>query len=35
MGYLPELAPLYQDMLVYDYLTYVANIRELTGDEKL
>jgi ABC-2 type transport system ATP-binding protein len=35
MGYLPELAPLYRDMLVYDYLQYVACIRDLRGDEKL
>ena len=27
MGYLPESAPLYHDMLVYDYLSYVAAIR--------
>jgi len=27
IGYLPEAAPLYQDMLVYDYLKYVAGIR--------
>jgi ABC-2 type transport system ATP-binding protein len=29
IGYLPEEAPLYRDMLVYDYLIYVANIRHL------
>ena len=29
IGYLPEEAPLYRDMLVYDYLSYVANIRRL------
>jgi ABC-2 type transport system ATP-binding protein len=36
IGYLPEEAPLYRDMLVYDYLTYVANIRHLgtAGREK-
>ncbi|MEJ2427847.1 MAG: ATP-binding cassette domain-containing protein [Deltaproteobacteria bacterium] len=28
LGYLPEAAPLYHDMLVYDYLHYVAKIRE-------
>jgi ABC-2 type transport system ATP-binding protein len=28
LGYLPEAAPLYHDMLVYDYLRYVAKIRE-------
>jgi len=27
MGYLPESAPLYKDMLVYDYLVYAAEIR--------
>lgn len=35
LGYLPESAPLYQDMLVYDYLDYVANIRELDKEQKL
>lgn len=29
IGYLPESAPLYQDMLVFDYLSYVAEIRGL------
>jgi ABC-2 type transport system ATP-binding protein len=29
MGYLPESAPLYHDMLVYDYLEYVAAIRSI------
>jgi ABC-2 type transport system ATP-binding protein len=29
LGYLPESAPLYHDMLVYDYLSYVADIREV------
>jgi ABC-2 type transport system ATP-binding protein len=29
LGYLPEAAPLYHDMLVYDYLDYVAKIREI------
>ncbi|HAP66573.1 MAG TPA: ABC transporter [Nitrospinae bacterium] len=27
VGYLPESAPIYPDMLVYDYLKFVANIR--------
>jgi ABC-2 type transport system ATP-binding protein len=31
IGYLPESAPLYGDMLVYDYLEYVAAIRGLEG----
>jgi len=35
LGYLPESAPLCHEMLVYDYLHYVANIRELARDKKL
>jgi len=31
IGYLPEFAPLYADMLVYDYLRYVASIRDLAS----
>ncbi|HPI92139.1 MAG TPA: ATP-binding cassette domain-containing protein [Deltaproteobacteria bacterium] len=34
MGYLPESAPLYHNMLVYDYLDYVARIRGLQGKIK-
>lgn len=34
IGYLPESAPLYQSMLVYDYLDHVARIRGLRGDER-
>ena len=34
LGYLPESAPLYHDMLVYDFLNYVADIRELGSDKK-
>ncbi|MGD2009478.1 MAG: ATP-binding cassette domain-containing protein [Desulfobacterales bacterium] len=34
MGYLPESAPLYHDMLVFDYLNYVADIREIPSDRK-
>jgi ABC-2 type transport system ATP-binding protein len=34
MGYLPESAPLYRDMLVYDYLSYVADIREIEAKTK-
>ena len=30
MGYLPESAPLYHNMLVYDYLDYVARLKGLT-----
>lgn len=35
LGYLPESAPLYHDMLVYDYLNYVAEIREVEKNRKL
>ena len=35
LGYLPESAPLYHDMLVYDYLDFVANIRELDSKRRL
>ncbi len=34
IGYLPESAPLYKGMLVYDYLDHVARIRGLTGEVK-
>lgn len=34
IGYLPESAPLYKGMLVYDYLEHVARIRSLEGDAK-
>ena len=33
MGYLPESAPLYKDMLAYDYLQYVAGIRGISEDK--
>jgi len=29
IGYLPESAPLYNDMIVYDYLVYIAKIQDL------
>ena len=35
IGYLPESAPLYQDMLVFDYLNYVADIQGLDKSGKL
>ena len=35
LGYLPESAPLYYDMLVFDYLDYVANIRDIKKDSKI
>lgn len=34
MGYLPESAPLYHGMIVYDYLSYVARIRGLDASRK-
>jgi ABC-2 type transport system ATP-binding protein len=35
MGYLPESAPLYHNMLVFDYLDYVAEIRAIPRDKRL
>lgn len=35
IGYLPESAPVYHDMLVYDYLNYIADIRGVPADKKL
>jgi ABC-2 type transport system ATP-binding protein len=35
LGYLPESAPLYHDMLVYDYLDYVAHIRGLDSERRI
>ncbi|MDY6832448.1 MAG: ATP-binding cassette domain-containing protein [Thermodesulfobacteriota bacterium] len=34
MGYLPEAAPVYGDMLVYDYLVYVADVRGIGREEQ-
>jgi len=34
LGYLPESAPLYHHMIVYDYLDYVANIRKIDTNRK-
>ncbi|MDB9822616.1 ABC transporter ATP-binding protein [Deltaproteobacteria bacterium] len=34
MGYLPESAPLYHEMLTFDYLNYVADIRNLDKERK-
>ena len=34
IGYLPESAPLYHNMLVYDYLDYVAKVRGIEKDKK-
>ena len=35
IGYLPESAPLYGEMLVYDYLDYVAAMRGLDGGSRV
>ena len=35
MGYLPESAPLYKDMIVYDYLVYIAKIRGVEAETRL
>jgi ABC-2 type transport system ATP-binding protein len=35
MGYLPESAPLYHSMLVYDYLDYVAGIRGMNKSQRI
>ncbi|MDR3237197.1 MAG: ATP-binding cassette domain-containing protein [Spirochaetia bacterium] len=34
IGYLPESAPIYGDMIVYDYLLYAASLRGITDSEK-
>ena len=34
IGYLPENAPAYPDMTVYGFLSFIAEIRGLTGDAK-
>lgn len=35
LGYLPESAPLYHDMLVFDYLNYIADVRSVPKSGKL
>lgn len=35
IGYLPESAPIYKDMFVYDYLNYIADIRGVLKSRKL
>lgn len=32
IGYLPEVPPLYQDMTVAEYLTFVARLKKIPGD---
>lgn len=34
IGYLPESSPIYPDMLVYDYLDYIAQVREIDKSVK-
>ena len=34
IGYLPESAPLYSEMLVFDYLNYIADLRGIKKTEK-
>jgi len=34
IGYLPESTPLYTEMLVYDYLAYVAQVRNIPKGER-
>jgi ABC-2 type transport system ATP-binding protein len=33
IGYLPEQAPLYEDMLVYEYLEFIGRMQGLEGEE--
>jgi len=35
IGYLPESAPLYGDMLVFDYLMYIAEVRGVPGIDRV
>ena len=35
IGYMPESAPLYSDMMVDDYLRYVAGVQGVDADEKV
>lgn len=35
IGYLPESAPLYRNMLVFEYLNYIADIRDVPVEGKL
>jgi len=35
IGYLPEAAPLYSDMIVYDYLGYICKIRGIDSREQI
>lgn len=35
IGYLPESAPIYKDMLVFDYLSFIADVREVAKDQQI
>jgi ABC-2 type transport system ATP-binding protein len=35
IGYLPESAPIYGDMIVYDYLKYIADIRGIENPDRI
>ncbi len=35
IGYLPESAPIYGDMIVYDYLSYIANVRGIDNKSRI
>ncbi len=35
MGYLPESAPLYHNMLVFDYLDYVARVKGIPAEKRV
>ena len=35
IGYLPEAAPIYHEMLVYDYLDFVADVRGVEKNRKI
>lgn len=35
IGYLPESAPVYNDMLVYDYLAYIAEVRGMDAPGRI
>jgi len=34
IGYVPESFPLYEDMMVYDYLSYIAGIRDIPKNKQ-
>lgn len=35
VGYVPESFPIYEDMIVYDYLSYISDIRELPKTKRV